>query len=63
MNHPSHIPEFFNIGSAVTDAHLGTPVESHTALIVEEQDQTHQSCSFGELAALSSRFHATSRGF
>lgn len=56
MNQTTDIPEFFNIACAVTDAHLGTPIESRPALVVEETGKETKSCTFRELSELSSRF-------
>jgi acetyl-CoA synthetase len=50
------IPEYFNIGVACTDAHLGTPVESRVAMIVEDDALGTSSITYGELAERTSRF-------
>ena len=50
------IPEFLNIGVACTDAHLGTPVERRTAMIVEDDALGTSSITYGELAERTSRF-------
>ncbi|HEX7402600.1 MAG TPA: AMP-binding protein, partial [Usitatibacter sp.] len=50
------VPEFFNIGVACTDAHLGTPVESRVAMIVEDDALGTSSITYGELAARTTRF-------
>jgi acyl-coenzyme A synthetase/AMP-(fatty) acid ligase len=50
------IPEFFNIGVACTDAHLGTPVESRVAMIVEDDALGTSQITYGELAERTSRF-------
>ena len=50
------IPEFFNIGVACTDAHLGTPVEERVAMIVEDDDLGTSSITYRELAQRTSRF-------
>src|SRR5258708_37530880 len=50
------VPEFFNIGVACTDAHLGTPVESRVAMIVEDDALGTSSITYGELAERASRF-------
>jgi len=50
------VPEFFNIGVACTDAHLGTPVESRVAMIVEDDALGASSISYGDLAERTSRF-------
>lgn len=52
------IPEYFNIGTATTDAHRKTKTEHRTALVVEETDKPPQRATFGQLADLSSKFHA-----
>ena len=44
------IPEFFNIGVACTDAHLGTPVEDRVAMIVEDDTLGASSITYRELA-------------
>lgn len=54
----TEIPEFFNIGTATTDAHLKTKTEHRTALVVEEPGKPPQRATFGDLARMSSRFHA-----
>ncbi|TGN11864.1 acyl-CoA synthetase [Leptospira ilyithenensis] len=51
------IPEFFNIGTAVTDLHLGTKIETRIALVIENETGEREECSFKELSVLSSRFH------
>ncbi len=51
-----HVPEFFNIGVACTDAHLGTDVESRTAMIVEDDVSGTTSATYRELSAQSDRF-------
>ena len=50
------VPEFLNIGVACTDVHLGTPAESRTAMVVEDDALGTSSISFGELARRTSRF-------
>lgn len=50
------VPEFLNIGAACTDAHLGTPAESRTAMIVEDDALGTSSITYGELARRTSRF-------
>jgi acyl-coenzyme A synthetase/AMP-(fatty) acid ligase len=50
------IPEFLNIGVACTDAHLGTPVESRVAMIVEDDALGTSQVAYGELADRTSRF-------
>jgi acyl-coenzyme A synthetase/AMP-(fatty) acid ligase len=50
------IPEYFNIGTACTDAHLGTPAESRIAMIVEDDALGTSQITYGELARRTSRF-------
>ena len=50
-----NIPEWFNIGAACTDAHLGTPVAARVAMIVDDDAGVRQ-LTFAELAAETSRF-------
>ncbi|MDQ3025414.1 MAG: acyl-CoA synthetase [Pseudomonadota bacterium] len=50
------IPEFLNIGAACTDAHLGTPVQDRTAMIVEDDALGTRSITYGVLAERTSRF-------
>jgi len=50
------VPEYFNIGTACTDAHLGTPVASRVAMIVEDDALGTSSITYGELAQRTSRF-------
>lgn len=50
------LPEFFNIGVACTDAHLGTPTENRVAMIVEDDALGTSQATYGELAASTSRF-------
>jgi acetyl-CoA synthetase len=50
------VPEYFNIGTACTDAHLGTPVEGRVAMIVEDDALGTSSITYGELAQRTSRF-------
>lgn len=50
------VPEYFNIGCACTDAHLGTLAENRLAMIVEDDVLGTSQISFGELAARTSRF-------
>ena len=51
-----HIPEFFNIGVACTDAHLGTEIETRLAMIVEDDTLGTVTATYGELATRSSQF-------
>ena len=50
------VPQFFNIGVACTDAHLDTPIESRTAMIVEDDDAGTSALSYRELAERSNQF-------
>lgn len=50
------VPEFFNIGAACTDAHLGTAAESRVAMIVEDDALGTSAMTYGELARRTSRF-------
>ena len=50
------VPQFFNIGVACTDAHLDTPVESRTAMIVEDDTNGTSALSYRELAERSNQF-------
>ena len=50
------IPEYFNIGVACTDAHLGTAVEGRVAVICDDDQRGDRATTFGELARSSSRF-------
>ena len=50
------IPEYFNIGVACTDAHLGTPVEDRVAMIVEDDALGTSSITYRDLAERTSRF-------
>jgi acyl-coenzyme A synthetase/AMP-(fatty) acid ligase len=62
MNRPQfeewtwEVPEHFNIGVACSDRHLGTPTESATAMIVEDDQLGTGTCTFRELAEATSRF-------
>ena len=51
-----HVPEFFNIGVACTDAHLDTEVESRTAMIVEDDAKGTITATYRDLARQSSQF-------
>jgi acetyl-CoA synthetase len=51
-----HVPEFFNIGVACTDAHLGTGVEDRLAMIVEDDTLGTFTATYGELARRTSQF-------
>ncbi len=50
------VPEFLNIGVACSDAHLGTPVASRVAMIVEDDALGTSSITYAELADRTSRF-------
>jgi acetyl-CoA synthetase len=50
------VPARFNIGVACTDAHLGTPVESQVAMVVEDDTLGTSTITYRELAARTSRF-------
>ena len=50
------LPEFFNIGVACTDAHLGTPAADRVAMIVEDDALGTSATTYRELAARTSRF-------
>ncbi len=50
------VPEYFNIGVACTDAHLGTPAEHRVAMIVEDDVLGCSEISFAGLAARTSQF-------
>jgi acyl-coenzyme A synthetase/AMP-(fatty) acid ligase len=50
------IPEYFNIGTACTDAHLGTDVAGRTAVIVDDDAAGVRQLTFAELAERTSRF-------
>jgi acyl-coenzyme A synthetase/AMP-(fatty) acid ligase len=50
------VPQFFNLGVACTDAHLGTEVEARTAMIVEDDALGTVTATYGQLAARTSQF-------
>ncbi|HEV7735059.1 MAG TPA: acyl-CoA synthetase [Candidatus Binatia bacterium] len=50
------IPARFNIGTACTDAHLGTPIASRAAVIVDDDATGVTQRTFAELADVTSRF-------
>lgn len=50
------VPEFFNIGVACTDAHLGSAIENRTAMIVEDDQLGTVTLSYAELARRTSQF-------
>ena len=51
-----HVPEFFNIGVACTDAHLGTPVEERIAMVVEDDIAGTTVATYAHLAQRTSQF-------
>ena len=51
-----HVPEFFNIGVACTDAHVGTDIEQRLAMIVEDDTLGTVTATYGELATRTSQF-------
>lgn len=51
-----HLPEFFNIGVACTDAHLGTEHENRIAMIVEDDTLGESRATFKQLAERTSQF-------
>ncbi len=56
------VPEYFNIGVACTDRHLGTEQENHIAMIVEDDTLGTATITFGELARKTSQFAQALRG-
>ena len=50
------IPEYFNIGAACTDAHLGTAIENRPAVICDDTEHGVRQVTFRELAESTSRF-------
>ncbi|MCB1850366.1 MAG: acyl-CoA synthetase [Gammaproteobacteria bacterium] len=51
-----HIPEYFNIGAACTDAHLGSDKATDLAMIVADDRSGISSATFAQLADNSGRF-------
>jgi len=51
-----NVPAHFNIGVACTDAHLGTPAENSTAMIVEDDALGESRITYAELSQRTSRF-------
>ena len=51
-----HVPQFFNIGVACTDAHIGTGLEQRLAMIIEDDTLGTVTASYGELAERTSQF-------
>ena len=50
------VPEYFNIGVACTDAHLGKPAADNIAMIVEDDRLGTSQITFSQLAERTSRF-------
>ena len=50
------VPEFFNIGVACTDAHLGSAIENRTAMIVEDDLLGTVTMTYAQLACRTSQF-------
>lgn len=50
------VPEYFNIGAACSDRHVGTAIENTTAMIVEDDQLGTDEISFAELARRTSQF-------
>ncbi|HQN64357.1 MAG TPA: acyl-CoA synthetase [Methylophilus sp.] len=50
------IPEYFNIGVACSDRHIGTPVEHSIAMILEDDAIGTKSISYAELGEQTNRF-------
>jgi len=50
------VPQFFNIGTACTDAHVGTEVENRIAMIVEDDALGTSTATYSQLAARTSQF-------
>ena len=50
------VPEYFNIGTVCTDAHLGTDTASQMAMIVEDDALGISTATFAELAGRTDRF-------
>lgn len=50
------VPEYFNIGVACSDRHLGTDKADETAMIVEDETFGTSTISFAQLAARTDRF-------
>ncbi len=50
------VPQFFNIGVACTDAHLGSEVEDRVAMIVEDDALGAEEATYAELARRTSQF-------
>lgn len=50
------VPQFFNIGVACTDAHVGTDIESRIAMIVEDDALGTVTATYAQLADRTSQF-------
>lgn len=50
------LPTYFNIGTACTDAHLGTPAENNIAMIVEDDTLGTSQITFAKLSQRTSQF-------
>ncbi|MBL8523023.1 MAG: acyl-CoA synthetase, partial [Betaproteobacteria bacterium] len=50
------VPQFFNIGTACTDAHIGSEVENRTAMIVEDDVLGTVTATYAQLATRTSQF-------
>ncbi len=50
------VPEFFNIGTACLDRHLGTPAANRVAMVVEDDIHGTTQATYAELADRTSRF-------
>ena len=50
------VPQFFNIGAACTDAHLGTDVENRIAMIVEDDALGTVTATYAQMSARTSQF-------
>ncbi len=51
-----NVPEFFNIGVACSDRHIGTTIEHTTAMIVEDDQLGTDQISYAELSQRTSQF-------
>ena len=51
-----HLPEFFNIGVACTDAHLGSEIGNRVAMIVEDDALGTVTSTYADLARRTSQF-------
>jgi acyl-coenzyme A synthetase/AMP-(fatty) acid ligase len=57
------VPEYFNIGVACTDAHLGKPEANNIAMIVEDDKLGTSQITFSELSERTSRFAQLLRNY